>query len=189
MRWFWIFLIWCVVSSTAALAVPVNYALETEGSQVQFRVAFGSGEISGTMPVEAANLALDFDRASNSEVSVVLAANGARANFPFATEALRGPSVLNTASHPSIRFQSTGFEAQGNRAEVAGLITIRGVTRPVVLNAEIFREAGQGAGDRSRLLVRMSTAIARSEFGADGWASAVGDIVTINILARIRREE
>ena len=51
-------------------------------------------------------------------------------------------------------FQSTSVVGRATAAEVTGNLTIRGVTRPVTLKAEIFRPQGSAAGDRSRLTVR-----------------------------------
>ncbi|MEL7025949.1 MAG: YceI family protein [Pseudomonadota bacterium] len=173
--------------ATPVLAAPVEYQFENETSRVQYRVDFGTSEIFGVMPVQSARVSLDFDRASNSSVDVTLNAARATASFPFAAEALKGPNVLNTAQHPAITFVSNAFRADGNRAEVDGTITIKGVSRPMTLRGGLFREQGQQAGDRSQLLVRLNGSVQRSAFGADGFADAVGDRVDIEIIARIRR--
>ncbi|MDJ1008570.1 MAG: YceI family protein [Paracoccaceae bacterium] len=175
--------------ATPLAAAPVDYRLDTDGSRVQYRVAFGTDEIFGVMPVEDAAVALDFAMASNSSVSVTMNAAGATANFPFAAQALKGPSVLDTGTHPDITFSTTAFRASGNDAEVDGLITIRGVTRPITLRGGLFRERGQEPGDRSELLVRLTGAVQRSDFGADGFSDMVGDRVEIEVLARILRDE
>ena len=172
-----------------ANAAPVDYTLDAAGSRVQYRVPFGTSEIFGVMPVKSARIALDFDMASNSSVAVTLNASGATASFPFAASTLKGPSVLNTAEHPEVSFVTTAFRANGNQAEVDGQMTIRGVTRPVTLKGGLFREQGRTAGDRSQLLVRLTGAINRSDFGASGFLDAVGDRVELEILARIIRDE
>ncbi len=92
---------------------------------------------------------------------------------------------------PEILFETTVFRAQpgpGARAEIDGNLTIRGVTRPVTLAAEIFRQQGQSDGDLSALSVQM-TAVSRAAYGADGWSDLVGDEVRIRIVARIDRED
>lgn len=176
-----------IAAAVPAFAVPVNYTLDTSESRVQYRVPFGNSEIFGTMPVRSADIALDFDMASNSRVAVTLNAAGATSSFPFAAATLKGATVLNTAQHPNVSFVTTAFRANGNQAEVDGRITIRGVTRPITLRGGLFRERGQTAGDRSELLVRLTGAINRSEFGASGFADAVGDRVELEILAKILR--
>jgi polyisoprenoid-binding protein YceI len=171
-----------------AAAEPVRYALEAERSEVGFEVAFGPDKITGTMPVAAADITLDFEQAANSRVSVRVDASGAQASFPFATQAMRGPKVLATGSFPSIAFVSREVRARGDGAQVRGDITIRGVTRPVTLQATLYRQR-EAPQDSSRLSILLTGAVRRSDFGADGWGDMVGDEVALRILARIARAE
>jgi polyisoprenoid-binding protein YceI len=175
-----------------AAAAPQAYRLVPADSTVSFEVDFGPDRITGTMPVRTADMTLDFDRPADSRVTVALDAAAATASFPFATQALTGPSVLATADHPDIRFETTAFRAQpgpGARAEIDGLLTIRDTARPVTLEAEIFRQQGAADGDLSALSVHMATAVSRTAFGADGWSDMVGDEVRIRIVARIARAD
>ena len=136
----------CLVAPVAAWAKPFHYRLDPERSVVGFETDFGQSVIRGRMPVDAADLTLDFDAVTASQVSVTLNADGARANFPFATQAMRGEAVLATRQFPEIRFQSTAVRADGPGALVTGEITIRGVTRPVTLEARLFRDEGTQPG-------------------------------------------
>jgi polyisoprenoid-binding protein YceI len=168
-----------------ALAVPVAYKLDPEASTVAFETDFGPDIITGTIPLQTADLRLDFDNVANCTISVALDVTGATASFPFAAQALRGPKVLDAASHPQMTFQSTSVARAGNAAEVTGNLTIRGATRPVTLLVEIFRPKGSAESDRSRLTVRLTGRVNRSDFGATGWSDMVGDEVRIVINARI----
>ena len=49
------------------------------------------------------------------------------------------------------------------------------------------RQSGAGEDDFSRLTVALRGQVSRSAFGADGWAGMVGDVITLDILARIQR--
>jgi polyisoprenoid-binding protein YceI len=168
-----------------AAAAPQSYRLDAAASTVSFEVTFGPDRITGTMPILSADMTLDFDRPADSRVAVTLDAAGATASFPFATQALTGPTVLATADHPTISFETTAFRAQpgpGARAEIDGTLTIRGVAQPVTLDAEIFQRA-EGAPDA--LSVHMDAEVSRATFGADGWSDMVGDEVRISIVARL----
>ena len=87
----------------------------------------------------------------------------------------------------TISFKSTSVKADGDGAAVQGNITIRGVTRPAALHAVIFRQQGSADGDLSHLTIHLTGAVARSDFGATGWADMVGDQVRLDIIARIIR--
>ncbi len=177
------------LSALPATAAPVAYDLQPEASTVAFQADFGQQQITGDIPLTRADLVLDFDRLSNCRVNVVLDATGAGASFPFAAEALKGKTVLDVARHPRMTFESTSVKAAGDGATVKGNLTLRGVTRPVTLTAEIFRQKGTEAGDRSRLTVRLTGVVKRSDFGATGFADMVSDQVRIVITARIIRHD
>lgn len=168
-----------------ALAVPIAYQLDPDASTVAFETDFGPDLITGSIPLTTADLTLDFDDVANCTVAVALDVTGATASFPFAAQALKGPKVLDASSHPQMTFQSTSVAQAGETAAVTGDLTIRGVTKPVVLQAEIFRPQGSAEGDRSRLTVRLTGRVNRSDFGATGWLDMVGDEVRIVITARI----
>jgi polyisoprenoid-binding protein YceI len=167
------------------LAAPIAYRLDPEASNVAFETDFGPDIITGSIPLTVADLRLDFDNVANCTVAVALDVTGATASFPFAAQALKGPKVLDAGTHPKMTFQSTSVAGVGEAAEVTGNLTIRGVTRPVILKAEIFRPQGSAKDDRSHLTVRLTGRVNRSDFGATGWLDMVGDEVRIIITARI----
>lgn len=168
-----------------AYAAPAHYVLDTASSTVGFETDFGKDQITGQMPISKADLTLDFDSIANCKVSVILDASGAEASFPFAAQAMKGPKVLDAANHPQISFQSTSVKASGSGAKVSGVLTIRGVPKPMVFDAQIWRQKGTAAGDLSHLSIRLTGAVLRSTYGATGWADMVGDEVRLDILARI----
>ena len=171
--------------NTEAKAAPASYVLEPQNSVVGFETDFGKDKISGQMPVTKADLTLDFANVAASRFAVTLDASGSNASFPFAAQALKGPKVLDTAEFPLITFVSTSVKANDKGAAVTGNMTIRGVTRPATMQAEIWRQKGQVEGDFSRLTIRLTGAMLRSDFGATGWSDMVGDQVRLDIVARI----
>ncbi len=168
-----------------ARAATVDYALDRDQSSVAFETDFGPDVITGSIPLNSADLTLDFDQVANCSITVDLDVSGAEASFPFAAQALKGPKVLDAKSHPRMTFASTSVKAAGDGAAVTGNVTIRGVTRPMTLRAEIYRQKGREAGDRSHLTVRLTGKLNRSDFGATGWSDMVSDEVRIIITARI----
>ena len=182
-----VFSIGLILIQTVAFAVPATYALEPENSTVGFETDFGVDKITGRMPVTRADLTLDFDKVAASTIAVTLNVAGADASFPFAAQALKGPKVLDARQFPTMTFQSTSVRAKGDGAVVQGLLTIRGIAKPVTMQAEIYRQKGYQDGDLSHLTVRLRGAVNRSDFGATGWSDMVGDQVRLDILARIAR--
>lgn len=178
----------CAVFAALALpaaAAPHPYTLDAAKSQVGFSWDMGADHITGQMPVASADLAIDFDHVANSKVNVVVDVAGAQAGFPFATQALKGPKVLDARQFPQISFVSHSITANGKGARVAGDITLHGVTRPIVFDAMIYRQSGSAPGDLQHLQIRLNAVLNRSDFGAVGWADMVGDRVGLDILASI----
>ncbi|MCB1338108.1 MAG: YceI family protein [Maritimibacter sp.] len=168
-------------------AAPVAYVLDQAQSQVGFEVMFGQDPITGTMPIAEAQVAIDFEQASNSSVSAVIDAARSQASFPFATQAMLGPKVLATDQFPTMTFRSRAMHFSGTTAEVEGDLTLRGVTRPVQLHAELYRQKGTEEGDRTKMSVLLTGAVKRSDFGATGWDDMVGDQIKLKILVRINQ--
>jgi polyisoprenoid-binding protein YceI len=174
---------------TASLAAPASYRLEAEKSSVGFTYDFGGSATNGTMPVTRADLLLDFNNVAASSVAVTLDVLNANAGNTFATEAMKGETVLNAGIYPDIRFQSTKVTAQGDGARVEGMLTVRGVTHPIALDAQIYRQRGTLKGDLSHLSILLTGSLRRTDYGATGFSEMVGRDIALRILARVARLE
>jgi polyisoprenoid-binding protein YceI len=168
-----------------AQAAITAYQLDPAASTVAFETDFGPDKITGSIPLEKADLSLDFDNVTNCTVDVALDVTGAQASFPFAAQALKGPKVLAAKDHPRMTFESTSVKGAGDAADVTGNLTIRGVTKTVTLRAQLFRPQGSAATELDHLTVKLTGRVNRSDFGATGWSDMVGDEVRISITARI----
>ena len=180
-----IFILLCLVQAPAH-AAPESYRLDASRSTVSFTDDLDSAAKIGRMPVRSADL-LDLDNVSASRVLVTLDAHAARAGFILATEAMKSRQVLDTARFPDIHFRSTRIRGDLRSATVTGELTLRGVTRPVTLEARLFRQRGTQANDRNNLVVELTGDISRAAFGANGYRNLVGDTIRLRIIARISR--
>ena len=165
----------------------MRYRLDTDRGSVRFVYDFGDDGTVGAMPVAAAEIMLDLADPRTSSVTVTLDAAHARAGMFFATQAMRGPEVLDTARHPEIIFRSTAITGTLRAARVEGRLTVRGTTRPVTLDAGLYRQRGTKPDDLDQLAVLLSGKIDRREFGADGFAGFVGPMIKPRIMAWIRK--
>ncbi|MEL6689654.1 MAG: YceI family protein [Pseudomonadota bacterium] len=183
MRWLILFLL----LPFTALAEPVAYTLDRERSLVGFAFDVGNDEIKGNMSVSSADIVLDLDNLARSTARVTLDTTSAVTEDSFATGAMRGAQVLDTSTFPTITFEATKISGTFNNGRVEGLVTIKGVTRPITLSAQVFRQRGQDAGDNSKLSVLLSGTVDRRDFGADGFAQFVGPDIRLDVLTRISR--
>ncbi len=95
---------------------------------------------------------------------------------------------LDAATHPTARFVSTHVMVDGTKAMIHGNLTLRGVTRPVTLDAEFV---GAGANPRSAVETvgfHASTTINRSEFGMGYGVPMVSDAVELTISVAFEKQ-
>ncbi|NOD75180.1 MULTISPECIES: YceI family protein [unclassified Ruegeria] len=168
------------------------YVLSTTDTRVGFSFNLSGVMQSGSMPIRSADVNIDTRQLQNSQVSVVLDVSKARTRLPFARMPMLSPSVLDAKQHPTIRFVSTKIElgAQGrisDGARITGDLTVRGVTRPITLNANLYRQAGTAADDLNTLSIGLTGALNRHDFGASGYPDLVRDNVGLDIHAEISR--
>lgn len=169
-----------------------RYELVPDGTSVDFTFDLSGLAQSGTMPIQSADIRIDLSNLTNSRVSVTLNAAEARTRLPFARNAMLGAGVLDVARFPTIHFVSTRVQlGEGGRisrgAKITGDLTLRGVTKPIALQADLFRPSGSASENLDMLSIRLTGALNRHDFGASGYADLVQDIVGLDIRAEIRK--
>ena len=182
----------CFALGSAAAAAPTRYVLDTKASTVGFRFSLNGVGQDGAMPVDRADIVIDPNNLAASRVDVTLNVSRARTGLMFATQALISPAVLSADQFPTIRFVSQSVQlAKDGRlsggARISGNLTMRGVTRPITLNVNLYRARGSATDDLGQLTVRLDGQVSRVAFGASGYPELVDDLVTLDILAVIRR--
>lgn len=79
---------------------------------------------------------------------------------------LQSPDFFDVARYPTLRFESTSVELLGDELVVEGKLTIRGVTKPVVLRGSYVGTAVDPFGN-DRIGLELSTTVDRTEFGLE----------------------
>lgn len=175
--------------ATPLCAAPVSYSVNQDKSQVGFSYTFGNTEVEGEFPDYKIDVAIDFKNIQNSTVSVILDTQTAKGGFVFGTSAMRSKKILFAKKFPEITFVSSAVSGGGHTAIIEGDINVRGVVKPLRLNAELFRAQGTLPSEQENLVLKISGEINRFDFGATGYAKEVGQNLTINIKADISRNE
>ncbi len=129
--------------------------------------------VEGRMILDAADTA-------RSSVEATINARGLWTGEPDRDAHLRSADFLDVDKHPSITFKSTRVETVGaNEYKVTGNLTIRGVTRPVVLDVHHlgqwqtpFWVGNQDKGLVTRAGFLAETRINRHDFGVS-WNSTL----------------
>lgn len=97
--------------------------------------------------------------------------------------AIAAAGLLDSDRHPEAVFRSTRVEAlDATRARIHGELTLRGVTRSVVLEAVRNDERRHPLPPFRRTVGFSATAtLSRADFGSTAWQSMIGDAVEVRI--------
>ncbi|MEQ4726048.1 YceI family protein [Nonomuraea sp. B19D2] len=122
-------------------------------------------KVRGSIPVKEATAHLDAADPAASRVHVVLDVAGIQSGNDIRDDHLRTGDFLDAAGHPAITFESTDIKhVGGDSFEVAGRLTIRGVTRQVTIPLDYTGTAVDAQG-LTRVGFEGSTVINRKDFG------------------------
>ncbi len=180
-----------VVLIRPAAAAPRRYRIAPDEAEIRFLFTANGITQSGTAPLSRADLTIDPSNLQASTAEVTADVSAARAGLAIITKVMKGAEVLDTARHPTASFRSTGVRlgASGRLSDgavIEGDLTLKGVTRPVRLDAAVYRPAGSAPDDLDRLEAQLTARISRSSFGISGYPDLVDDTVGLDIRARIQ---
>ena len=167
----------------SAAAAPVAYTIDATHTDVIAQwnhLGFSNptahfGNVEGTIVYDADDVA-----ASSVEVTIPL--SGLNSHVARFDEHLRNADFFDAAQFPVATFRSTAVEAAGEgRLKVTGELTIKGQTRPVVLDAVLNKAGPHPRSNRPTIGFDATATVLRSEFGLGRGAPAVSDEVQIRI--------
>ncbi len=198
--------------ATAALAEPLadgtlpgplpagTWTLDPSHTSVLARVShLGFSFYTVRFATVDATLELDPGNPATASLTVAVDPRSITTHYPFDDldfdAYLAGPEWLDADAFPEITFRSTNINRTGERtAEVAGELTLKGVTRPLTL-ATTFNGgyAGHVFDANARIGFSATGSLSRSTFGismglpAEGSTIGVGDAVEIIIETELTR--
>jgi polyisoprenoid-binding protein YceI len=109
---------------------------------------------------------------------------------------LRGPDFFDVEHHPTVRFRSTKIGVVDGRVrEVVGELTIRDLTRPLVLAVDEVSDEQRDHNGKLRIGASAHGKLLRSEFGMtynrvlEAGRVAVGDAIQLRFELSLVRDE
>ena len=119
--------------------------------------------VAGRFPVLTGTVAVPED--GDPVVSAEIEVGSVQSGHPKRDELITSAEFLDAESYPHITFASTSFDAADDRYAVAGDLTIKGVTRSVVLDADFGGIITHRGAERAGFSA--STTIDRKDFGVE----------------------
>ncbi len=178
-----------VVASPATVQAG-TYGVESAHTRVLFAVShMGFSTWYGEFTGASGTLVLDPARVTSSQVDITVPTASLSTSNAKLDNELKGDKWFDVAKFDTIRFHSTRVTRVGaNTAEIAGDLTLHGVTRPVILKAK-FNAAGPNALTKAYTVgFEVSGDIRRSNFGVSTYVPLIGDDVHLIISAAFEKK-
>jgi polyisoprenoid-binding protein YceI len=150
-----------------------TWNIDTSHSGVHFAVRhMVVSKVRGSFGQWTAELQFDPENPSASKVSARIETASIDTREAKRDAHLRSVDFFDVENHPALTFVSTKVEKlDGNEYRITGDLTMRGVTKQVVLETE-FLGAGKDPWGNERIGFQANTTVNRKEFGLN-WNQAL----------------
>ena len=131
-----------------ALAVPclasaTDYNVQP-GSTLGFTSSFQGSSFDGHFNKWNAAISYDATKLAASKFDVTVDLASVKTGDSDRDSALPGPDFFDVSKYPQAHFVTTAFHQQGSQVVADGMLTLRGVSKPVSLTVT-FKPQGSGA--------------------------------------------
>ena len=155
-----------------------TWRVDVTHSELTFRIRHLMSRVRGGFRTWSGTITADPSAWEKGSVEVTIDAGSVDTGNERRDTHLRSSDFFAVDSFPSITFRSTAIEREGKGegAKIHGILTMRGVARPVVLDATFLGLAPERRGDRIGFEAR--TTINRLDYGV-AWnrAAEAGGVV------------
>ncbi|MBI2786173.1 MAG: polyisoprenoid-binding protein [Legionella longbeachae] len=157
----------------------VLWSIDHLGYSTQFGKWYASGQII-----------LDKDNPSQSKVNAKIDVADMVTGIPQLDKHLRGKLFFDTEHYPTATFVSDKVNVLGkNTATVDGILTLHGVSKPVVLQVTLNNLGMNPISNKMTAGFTATTSIKRSDFGINTLLPSLGDTVDIKIGAEAYQDK
>ena len=178
-------------TASFAVAAPTTWKIDPAHTEVGFQVRHFFSKVHGTFHDVSGTIAFDEADAAATKIDAVVRVASVDTGNQKRDGHLQSPDFFNAATDSLITFKSTKITKAGkNKFKIAGDFTMRGVTKPVVFDAEFLGSSAVSVGGQSwgsKAGFSATTVINRKDFGVnwnktlDSGGLMVDDMVTIEL--------
>jgi polyisoprenoid-binding protein YceI len=166
-------------------AAPAVWNIDPVHSGVSFQIRHFVTKVRGKFKDFKGTIAADPEAWQNGSVDVEIVTSSISTDNDRRDTHLKSNDFFAADSFPTITFKSTRIERTGDDAKIYGSLTIRGVTKPVVLDGRFSGIMKSTQGDR--VGVEATATVNRLDYGVkwnravEGGGAMLGDEVKIEI--------
>ncbi|HYD84998.1 MAG TPA: YceI family protein, partial [Opitutus sp.] len=164
-----------------ARAATETYKIQASHSNVGFNVKRFFTKIPGSFATVDGTIVVDRDALENSSVDATIAIGSVNTNDAKRDGHLKNDDFFSADKFPSASFKSTSWKKTGaDTYDVAGNLTIKDVTKPVILKTKLLG-FGKAARGLEVAAFEATTTLDRREFGITYGAPAIASEVDVVI--------
>ena len=168
-----------------------TYQIDPGHTQIVFAYDhMGFSNNVGIISESTGTLTLDPKNIAAAKVAVDVPIANIRTGVAKLDEHLMKPDFFDSAKFPKATFVSTSVKADGpTGAEITGNLTIKGITKPVTLDAEFYGAGKAPAmmGGKENVGFVATGQVKRSDFGMGYGVPMVGDAIELKIVAAFQK--
>ena len=171
------------LATSVTLAAPVDYKIDPTHTATVFSWNhFGFSTPSANFTNIQGVIKVDNEKPANSSVEVTIPLSSVNTNVAALDKEFQEEAWFNAAKYPNITFKSTKVETKDKKHfKITGNLTVKGVTKPVVLNAILNKQGEHPMAKVPAIGFNATTSFDRSAFGIGNYIPNVGDKITVNI--------
>jgi len=181
--------------ATVARADREAYKFDGAHTNVGFRIRHFVSKVSGSFRKFEGTIEIDRAKPATSTVELKIETGSIDTGNAKRDDHLRSPDFFDAVKFPEMTFKSTKITDKGNGAyEVAGDLTMKGVTKPVVLNVTSLGFAKDGRGGE-KTGFEVTGKVNRKDFGVawnapmDGGGVMLGEDVELDISVEANKKK
>ena len=166
-----------------------TYAVDSNHTQILFTLDhLGFNSYYGIFGGSTGSLTIDPAKPGSASVTIEVPIKSVVTTSDRLNTHLSTPDFFDSAKFPTATFRSTAVRVSGTSAKIAGQLTLRGVTRPITLDA---RFTGAGANPMSKAATvgfEATTTVKRSDFGVSYGLGVLSDEIPLKITAAFEKK-
>ena len=173
---------------------PVEtWQIDRSHSEISFRIRHFMSRVRGSFTQWSGTIQVDPQNWAGAQVDVTIQTASIDTQQERRDTHLRSNDFFAADSFPTITFRSTGVERTGDAVKLHGLLTMRGVTKAIVLEGRFLGMQNEANG-RQRAGFEARTTINRLEYGvtwnraAEGGGAVLGDDVEIEVALEVVKQ-
>lgn len=172
-----------------ALAAPETYKLDAGHTFPRFSYShFGFSTQLSRFNRTTGTVTLD-RAARTGAVDISIDTTSVDTGFAVFDEHIQAEDFLDTAKHPTATFRSSKVVFSGDTpTAVEGVLTLKGVSRPVTLKVTSFQAMPHPILKKDAIGANATVTVKRTDFNMGKYAPHVGDDVTIDVAVEAIRE-